>query len=103
MIPETSWYATDRQNNAAATATKTADSRQVQVITGIYAAYSEAKTATLAIKEGATTKIAMDVVNSLTLVDLELEFTPGAAVSAVLDASGTAGVYGSVLLNGYTR
>jgi hypothetical protein len=34
---------------------------------------------------------------------LELEFAAGAEVSAVLEASGTGGVYGSVFLNGYTR
>jgi hypothetical protein len=45
----------------------------------------------------------LDVVNSLSLDNLELEFAAGAAVSAVLAASGTGGVYGSVLLTGYTK
>lgn len=103
MIPETAWHATDRKDNALATASKAAESNVKQVITAIYAGFSAAATKTLVIKEGATIKITLDVVNSLSLEGLELEFTDGAAVSAELTASGTIGVYGSVILNGYTR
>lgn len=103
MIAETSWWAADRKDNAVATATKAADTSQKQIITAIYAAYSGTKTGILTIKEGTTTKITLDVVNSLSLEGLELEFAAGTAVSAELSASGTATVYGSVLLNGYTQ
>lgn len=103
MIPETSWYATARQDNALATATKAAETNTKQVITAIYAGFSAAATKTLVIKEGTTVKITLDVVNSLSMEGLELEFAEGAAVSAELAASGTAGIYGSVLLQGYTR
>jgi len=103
MIPETAWYATDRKDNALSTATKAADTNSKQVITAIYAGFSAAATKTLVIKEGTTAKVTLDVVNSLSLEGLELEFAEGAAVSAELAASGTAGVYGSVALNGYTR
>jgi hypothetical protein len=100
---EATWYATARIDNGAATATKAADTNQRQVITSISAAFSGAKTKTLLIKEGSTTKITLDVVNSLTLNDISIEFADSAAVSAVLEASGTAGVYGSVLISGYTK
>lgn len=102
-MQETSWYATDRKDNALATATKAAEANTRQVITGIYAAFSGTATKTLVIKEGATVKLTLDVVNSLTLDGLELEFASGAAVSAELTASGTAGIFGSVVLNGYSK
>lgn len=103
MIPESSWFATERKDNAKATATKAADANQKQVITAIHAAYSNTKTATLIIKESTTAVMTLDVVNSLSMDNLELEFAEGASVSAELAASGTAGVFGSVLLNGYTK
>ena len=103
MNAETAWYATDRKDNALVTATKAAEANVKQVITSIAAAFSGAATKTLIIKEGTTAKITLDVVNSLQLDNLELEFAAGAAVSAELAASGASGVYGSVLLNGYTK
>ena len=103
MNAETAWYATARADNAIATATKAAEANSKHVITSIYAAFGGASTKTLLIKEGVTTRITLDVVNSLALEGLALEFAAGAAVSAELAASGSAGVNGSVLLNGYTK
>ena len=102
MNAETAWYATARESNATATANKAAEANSKHVITAIYAGFSGASNKTLLIKEGATTKITLDVVNSLSIEGLELEFAAGAAVSAELAAGGS-GIYGSVLLNGYTK
>src|SRR5690554_4815826 len=99
---ENVWYETDRKDNAVATASHAAEPNVKHVITGIYAAYSAAKTGTLIIKEGTSSKITLDVQNSLSVNNVEIEFTSGAAISAVLSASGTAGTNGSVLLTGYT-
>lgn len=103
MIQENSWYATDRKDNAAATASRAAEPLSNHVITAIHAAYSGAVTGTLTVKEGTTSKVVVDVVNSLSLDGLNIELGEGKAISAELSASGSAGVYGSVLLNGYTR
>lgn len=100
---EATWYATARASNAAAVATKAADMNQRQVITSITAAFSGTKTKTLTISEGSTVKVTLDVVNSLTLTDIYIEFSDSAAVSVELEASGTAGMYGSVLISGYTK
>ena len=103
MTQENSWYATDRKDNAIATASKVAEPFSNNVITAIHAAFSGTKNGTLDIKEGTTTKITLDVVNSLDLDNLNLEFAEGKAISAVLSASGTSGTYGSILLNGYVK
>lgn len=103
MIQENSWYATDRKDNATATTSIAAEPLSNHVITAIHAAYSGAKTGTLVIKEDTTAKITLEVVNSLDLDGLNIELGEGKAISAELSASGTGGVYGSVLLNGYTR
>lgn len=103
MIPENAWYATDRKDNALATATKAADTNAKQVITHIHAAYGNLINGTVVIKEGVTTKATLDVQGTLTLSGLEMEFASGAAVSAELSASGTVGTYGSILLHGYTK
>ena len=100
-MQENSWYATDRKDNAIATASKVAEPLSKNVITTIHAAYSKTVTGTLVIKEGTTTKVTLDVVNSLDLDNLNLEFAAGSAVSAELSASGASGTYGSILLNGY--
>jgi hypothetical protein len=101
--PDTAWWETDRKNNATATATKTADANQKQIITGVYAAYSDLFAGTLVIKENSVAKLTLDVQGKLELNDIVMEFTAGLAVSAELSASGTAGVYGSVFLHGDTN
>lgn len=101
MNSETTWYATDRKDNALATATKAADTNQSQVLYAVYAAYSDLYSGTLTIKEGAVTRAVLDVQNTLHLTNLHIEFGAGQAISAELSASGGAGVFGSILLHGY--
>lgn len=102
--PGNKWYAPpDRQNNATATATKAAVANQQHVITGIYCAFSGTATKTVVIKQGSTAIMTLDVVNSLSLVGIEIPIAMGSACSAELAASGSAGVYGSVALFGYSE
>jgi hypothetical protein len=99
---ENVWYETDRKDNAVATATHAAEPGVKHVITGIYASYSGTANGTLTIKEGATVKATLDMQNQVS-IDKEMEFASGEAVTVELSASGSAGVYGSLLVNGYTK
>jgi hypothetical protein len=99
--PDSTYYNSDRKDNAVATATITGETGANIVLLNIYAAYSDLFSGTLTIKEGSTTKMTLDVQGKLQLSDLTIQFSEGASVSAELSASGEAGVYGSVFLHGY--
>jgi len=100
---ENSWWETDRKDNAAATAAHVKEPNAKHVITGVYAAFSEPMNGTLVIKEETTTKITLDVQGKINRSDLNIELDTNKNAVAELSASGTAGVYGSVLLLGYTK
>lgn len=99
------WTATDSQDNATATATKSAaGAGRLHVITAVVASYGAAKTGLLTVKHGTTTVLEAYVVNSAVIpIPTGLRNTnANEAVSAELAASGTGGVLGKVALLGYT-
>lgn len=100
----TTWTAVDSKDNAVATAAKPADSRGRQhLVTGVLASYSASCTGLLQIKDGDAVIATLYVTDSAVIPFVQpLRGSPGNAVSAVLAASGTAGVVGAVTMIGYT-
>jgi hypothetical protein len=95
------WVVKDSKDNSTATATKAAAAGKTYIITGVAAGYSSAKLGTLEIKDDSTTIFETSVNNAIDM-NLNIRITTGKAVSAVLSASGTAGVIGKVNLIGFT-
>lgn len=97
------WVEKDSKDNAAATATRAAETGKIHYITGVFASYSAAKTLLLQIKDGSTVIAEQYVVNSEAITfPTPIRATKGNAVSAVLAASGTDGTIGKVNLTGFT-
>ena len=103
---ETAWFLTDAKDNAAIAAAKGASAGQKHVVTGIYAGFSNAATAGSAeITVDGATVISLRFTGQIALNNLELDLpsSVGKPVGIKLNASGGAGVFGTVLLNGYTK
>lgn len=97
------WIATDSKDNATATATKEAVAGKRHVITGIVASFDGSATKTITIKKGTTTLVTYTIINNGQLNFINpLIGDLGGAVSAVLAASGTGGVTGTIYLLGYS-
>ncbi|MEW6183847.1 MAG: hypothetical protein AB1500_11875 [Bacillota bacterium] len=98
-----SWVAADSKDNAEATATKAAVTGAVHFVSHVSASFSGAATKLLQIKDDVTIIFERYIVNAETVnFSVPLKITSGKAVSAVLAASGTAGVIGKVNLAGFT-
>lgn len=98
-----SWVVKASADNAAATATKAAVTGKTYYLAGVAAGFSSAATKLLQIKDGATVIAEYPIVNSdiLNLIS-PVAITSGAALSAVLAASGGSGNIGYVNLFGFT-
>jgi hypothetical protein len=98
------WNEKDSQDNLAATAKRVASPNKKHYITGVSASFSAAATKLLQIKDGVAVIWEGYVHNGQPFDFLQpLEITAGNEVSAVLAASGTAGVIGKVNLTGFTE
>ena len=95
------WVKVDSQDNAIATASKAAATGKTHIITGVFAGFSSAVTKLLQIKDG-NTVIAEHYIVNTGYIPLNIRATDGNAVSATLEASGTAGQTGKVNLTGFT-
>lgn len=95
--------AKDSKDNAVATATApTGASHQRYYITGVDASYSAAQIGLLQLQDGATVIWEGYVHNAESITfDSPIEGSLASSFSAVLAASGTAGVIGKVNLRGY--
>lgn len=99
-----SWSQTVTADNAAATATKAGVAGKTHYVTSLHAGFSAAAVGKqLVLKDGA------DVIGTFFVHDQRdivfprpIAITAGNDVSAVLDASGTAGQIGAVVLTGFT-
>lgn len=101
-----SWTVTANADNAAATATKAADSNTAarHYITSISGSFSAAVAGKLmTLKQGATEKGRWYVHNALVLAfDSPIELDANTAAELELAASGSAGQIGAVTMTGYT-
>jgi len=99
------WTGDAQADNALATATKAAQVDKTHYLCAVIAGYSNANAGKLVtVKDGATIVLRARIHNSLELVFANpLRITRGNAVSAELDASGTAGQNGNVAILGFTR
>lgn len=104
MLTLPGWIAKDKQTNALATATKAAQIGKSHYITAVSGSYSAAAAGKLLqVKDGATVIAEFHVHNSFShTFPKPIWITAGAACSAELAASGTAGVDGAVTLSGIT-
>lgn len=104
MADQTGWNAKDSKDNAAATATKAAETGKQHIVYSVSASFSATATKLLQILDGVT------VVWEGYVYDKEkipfpkgLSISKSAACSALLAASGTGGIIGKVNLHGVTR
>lgn len=97
------WVEYDAQNNATATATKAAATGKQHIVYSVHGSFASAiANKTLTIKDGTTTIWQHTFSNSLSVeFPAGIAITPGAAVSAELEAAGSA-VIGNVTLHGRT-
>jgi len=100
---ENTWWITDRDNNALSTATHTKEPGSRHIITSIYAAYSDIFSGTLVVKADTIAIATIDIQGKVELSNIEVDVGVNKDVVIELSASGEAGVYGSFLINGYTK
>ncbi|KKL97624.1 hypothetical protein LCGC14_1832630 [marine sediment metagenome] len=98
------WIEQDSQDDAIATATHAAKTRENHVVMSVSASFSTSTTKLLQIKDD-TTVVWEGYVYSSENIPFPngIEITQGKACSAVLAASGTGGVIGKVNLTGISR
>lgn len=97
------WMVSDSDDNAASTALRAAQTGKKHIVYGISVSYSVAKTLKVILKNGSDTIATFHVYNQRDIIFPQgIEMTPGNACSAVLDASGTGGTIGSVVMHGET-
>lgn len=100
----TEWILTTSANNSAAIVAKFAVSGKNHFITGISGSFSVAKIKLMTLKDGATVIGNFYVHNQRDIIfDKPIKISTGAAVELSLDASGTAGEIGAVVMTGYTK
>ena len=104
---ENSWFVTAQGDNAALSVSKAAEVGARHVITAFYAGFDGAAvkgTMTL-LGPGGVAMAALHFTGQISMDGLNIEFAGnvGAVVGITLTASGAAGTFGSVLLNGYTK
>lgn len=100
----TGWVENDSQDDAIATATHAAKSRENHVVMSVSASSSAAKIILLQIKDDTTVVWEGYVHNSFhASFPNGIEITQGNACSAVLAASGTGGTVGKVNFTGISR
>jgi len=99
------WVEDASADNALATATKAGEAKKRHYIVGITGGYSAAAAGkTLIIKDGGVAFLTLRIHDTGgAMFTKPIRLTVGNAVSAELQASGTAGVIGDVALLGYTR
>jgi hypothetical protein len=104
MAQTADWVQTASQNNALAVATRAAETGNRHTITRVSASYSVAATIGLLQIKNGTTVIDEFYVSGTFVLDMTNGYrgSNGAAVSAELAASGTAGVIGKVSIAGVT-
>lgn len=103
---ENSWYLEAHGDNVALSVTHPGSTGTKHVVTGLYAGYNDAATdGVVTVTVGGVARITLYFTGQIALNGLNLEFNNsiGASVGATLTASGVAGNFGSVLLNGYTK
>lgn len=104
MQPST-WTVTATADNAATTATKTAESGKAHYVTGLSASFSAANAGKLLTLKNGTTVIGnFHVHDQRDLVfPSPIRIDTGAAAELSLAASGTGGQIGAVTLTGFTK
>lgn len=104
---ENSWFVTAQGDNAALSVSKAAEVGARHVITGFYAGFDGAavKGTVELLGPGGAAVITLRFVGQISMNGLNIEFanSRSAVVGITLTASGAAGTFGSVLLNGYTK
>lgn len=102
---KSSWVEQDTKDNATATASKAAPSSGLRhFITGVGGGYDAAVAGnTLILKDGST-EVARWLVHNSFSEDFNspIELSPATAANLELEASGSGGTNGSVVLKGYT-
>ena len=97
------WVVTDDGDNATVTATKAGEIGKSHYITGIHGSFSAAKIKGMALQYGITPIAAYHVHNFRDIVFTKpIKVTTGEDAILALEASGSAGTYGSVTMEGYT-
>lgn len=101
-----SWIADDTQDNSLATATKAAPTGGLShFVTSVAGSFSGSVTGkTLVLKDGTTEIARWHVYDAFALVlPSPVKLSPATAANLELQASGTGGTNGSVVMTGYTQ